>query len=188
MTLRDDYEHWARCFPRRMGEGWGDFLDAVSLSSLHDLTFSRCHLTKSSGASQNIGGANGTITDITWDQQEEISGDFTHNTVTNNDRIYFGFDGRVHVKASVSGDQTGANRTTLAIYGLMNTATNIIRAKHRNYSRGSNYGDISLIWDTEINVSDGDYLRIRTEVDDTDATYTINTLYNECEVIVTRIA
>ena len=30
MTLRDDYEHWARSFPRRMGEGWGVFLDAIS--------------------------------------------------------------------------------------------------------------------------------------------------------------
>ena len=29
MTLRDDYEHWARNFARRIGEGWGDFLDAV---------------------------------------------------------------------------------------------------------------------------------------------------------------
>jgi len=30
MTLRDDYEHWARSFPRRMGAGWGVFLDAIT--------------------------------------------------------------------------------------------------------------------------------------------------------------
>ena len=29
MTLRDDYEHWARSFVRRMGDGWGDFLDRI---------------------------------------------------------------------------------------------------------------------------------------------------------------
>lgn len=29
MTLRDDYEHWARSFVRRMGEGWGVFLDRL---------------------------------------------------------------------------------------------------------------------------------------------------------------
>ncbi len=36
MTLRDDYEHWARSFPRRMGEGWGEFLDRIGLFDLTD--------------------------------------------------------------------------------------------------------------------------------------------------------
>lgn len=36
MTLRDDYEHWARGFARRMGEGWGEFLDRIGVFELTD--------------------------------------------------------------------------------------------------------------------------------------------------------
>ena len=297
MTLRTDYGHWARSFSRRVGEGWGEFLDAISAlidtvdysvvsgndgdtdvsaaeleeltdgssttlhehaydysdisgndgdtdvsggeleeltdgstttlhehaydysdisgndastdvtaaeleeltdgstTSLHDhasagtlhgLTVQRLHLAKQS-ATQNLGGANGTTVAITWDRQYEAGSDFTHSTSTNPSRIQFDFDGRVHVKASVSAEQGGSSRTTLAIYGRYNGSVDIPQATHRNYSRGSSYGDISLIWDTEINVFDGLYIEIMTIVDDTDSTYTINTFDDECEVIVTRI-
>jgi hypothetical protein len=30
MTLRTDYGHWAHSFARRVGAGWGAFLDAIS--------------------------------------------------------------------------------------------------------------------------------------------------------------
>jgi hypothetical protein len=36
ITLRDDYEHWARSFPRRMGQGWGDFLDRIKDGTIDD--------------------------------------------------------------------------------------------------------------------------------------------------------
>lgn len=147
----------------------------------------RCHLTKTSGDVQDVGGVNGNITYITWDSQIELGANFTHDTVTNSNQIQCDFDGRVHVKASISAEQTGAGRTTLGIYARANGSTVKKLGKHRNYSRGSSYGDISLIYDSEFDVSDGDYLEIAVIVDDTDAIYTINTFYDECEIIVTRI-
>jgi len=150
----------------------------------------RAHLAKTSGAVQNVGGANGTITYISWDSQEELGANFTHDTSTNNTRIQCDFDGRVHVKASVSAEQGGSARTTLAIYARVTGSTGSTvkkLGKHRNYSRGSDYGDISLLYDSEFDVADGDYIEIAVIVDDTDSSYTINTFYDECEIIVTRI-
>lgn len=39
MTLRDDYEHWARGFARRMGEGWGVFLDRLYAKNTSGVTW-----------------------------------------------------------------------------------------------------------------------------------------------------
>lgn len=58
MTLRDDYELWARHFPRPMGEGWGVFLDSIKDgtydSSVFDAGFispSQMHLDSSAAPS-----------------------------------------------------------------------------------------------------------------------------------------
>ena len=160
--------------------------DHASIGTLHGLTVQRVHLGKDS-ATQNLGGANGTTVAVTWDYQHEVGTDFTHSTGTNPSRIQCDFDGRVHIKASVSAEQGGTARTTLAIYGRYGGSADLVKAKNRNYSRGSSYGDISLILDTEVNVFDGDYIEVMTVVDATDASYTINTFDDECEVIVTRI-
>lgn len=157
-------------------------------SALHSIDVHRVHLSKSSSSSQNFSGGNGTIHYVSWDTQDEINNDFSHSTTENNSRIGFNFDGRVSIKSSVGVQQGGSARTTLAIYGRLNGSTVIKRAKHRNYSRGANYGDISLLWDTEVVVEDGDYIEIAVVVDDTDSSsYTRNTFYDECELIVTRI-
>jgi hypothetical protein len=167
-------------------DGSSTTLHSHSGIALHEISVQRIHLTKPT-ATQNLGGANGTTVAITWTYQVAIGSDFTHSTSTNPSRIQCDFDGRVHIKASVSAQQGGGARTTLAIYLRTNNLANITLAKNRNYSRGSGYGDISLILDTEIYVNNGDYFEVMTVVDDTDGVYTINTFNTECEVIATRV-
>ena len=64
----------------------------------------------------------------------------------------------------------------------------ITRGKQRNYSRGANYGDISLGVVTEIALTAGQYIEVGTIVEDTDAVYTINSIVADCELIIRRVA
>lgn len=56
MTLRDDYEHWARNFARRIGDGWGAFLDRI-----HD------------DVDYTLVSANDSDTDVTAAELEELT-------------------------------------------------------------------------------------------------------------------
>lgn len=143
------------------------------------------HLGKN--VTQNVGGSNGSVTYVSWQVTDHKDSEFTHDSGSNPSRIQVNQDGRYSIKANVSAEQGGSARTTLAICGRKNGSTLIERAKHRNYSRGSGYGDLSLIWLTELELNSGDYIEIAVIVDDTDQTYTINTFNDECEVIMRKI-
>ncbi len=140
-------------------------------------------------ATQNVGGANGTITAISWDRQDKIDSDwFTHDIATNNTRITVDTAGTYSIKATVGVAQGGTGRTTYMIYGKKNGTTNIIKGTGRNYSRGSAYGDASMNFITEVDLAVDDYIEILVQVDDADGVYTSNTIDGECEVIIKKLS
>lgn len=134
--------------------------------------------------SQNVGGANGTITYIDWDRQEDVGSYYTHETVTNPSRIQVDVSGRYMVKATVSADNAGANRYTFRGFLRKNGTTTIDLPSDRSYSRGSAYNDISVNLYTELSLVSGDYLEVGIEVDDADGTYTVNTLTGQSEFMM----
>ena len=137
---------------------------------------------------QNHGGANGTVLYHEWDGSE-LNKDtgFTHSTVTNPGRIEVDETGRYQIIWNAGYENTGANRATLASLYRIDGGTAVTRGKQRNYSRGSVYGDISLGVVTEIDMTAGEYIEVGTIVEDTDATYTINSIVADCEFIIRRI-
>ena len=137
-------------------------------------------------ASQNIGGAGGTETAIGWNTEVHEDTGFTHDTSTLNSRITITDAGRYEIKASVSADNTGGSRITTELYYKINGVA-VKRGKANSYSRGANYGDLSMNIATEYDFSASDYIEIVTNVDDTDATYTVNTDVDECEFIIRRL-
>jgi hypothetical protein len=152
----------------------------------HVIELVQIHLAKSS-ATENIGGSNGTKQQIAWDSELRKDTGFTHSNVTNNSRIQVDADGRYRVRATVSGLNSGTNRITNMLYIRVNGSTEIKRCVARNYSRGSSYNDMSMNINTDIDLNNGDYIEIQTEVDDADATYTVTTYTDQCECIVERV-
>lgn len=146
-----------------------------------------CHLTKS--GTQDVGGANGTVTYIDWDgTQINVDTGFTHSTGTNPSRVQVDADGRYQLIATVGIEQGGSARTTSMIEYRVNGTTIVTRGRARNYSRGSGYGDASCNLVTEMDLSNGDYIEVSITVDDSDGAYTNNTINAECELILRKVA
>jgi len=152
----------------------------------HVVVLAQIHLAKSS-QTENVGGANGTKQQIGWDSELRKDTGFTHDNVTNNTRIQVDADGRYRVRATVSAQQTGSARITLMLYIRVNGSDEVKRCVARNYSRGANYGDVSCSINTDIDLADGDYIELQTQVDDADSTYTVTTFTDQCECIVERV-
>ncbi len=138
---------------------------------------------------QNHGGADGTVVYVDWDGSE-IHKDtgFTHSTGTNPSRVQVDADGRYSLYFNIQGTQGGSARTTWMSHYRVNGSTVVIRGRQRNYSRGSAYGDLGVGMTTELDLTNGDYIEAGTTVDDTDATYTINSIPAECELIIRKLA
>lgn len=163
--------------PNRSGES----------SSSGGFTQVAIHLPKD--VQQNVGGANGTVTYISWDATAILKDTgFTHEDVTNPNRIQVDADGRYMVQFTIGATQGGSARTTLMTHLRVDGTTSSLLGRARNYSRGSGYGDISVTHLTEMDLTDGQYLECGITVDDTDSSYTINTINAECEVIVRRLS
>jgi hypothetical protein len=149
------------------------------------------HLTKPGAPTgqQDCGGAGGTVTVITWGAEiAKSSSYFTHSTSTNPEQVQCDFDGVVEVTFTVGITQGGAARTTHAAQYRVNGGGWIRRGNVRNYTRGSSYGDSSAHLTTEVEVSDGDYLEFAVWIDDTDASYTQNTINDECDLVIRRVS
>jgi len=144
-------------------------------------------LGKTASAQQDHGGANLSSVVVSWDSEAHTSTSFTHSNTTNNSRITFNFTGRVHVMGTVGITEGGAARTTTQSGYKVNGGAISFKGSSRNYSRGSAYGDISVDYDFELDVTSGDYLELVTYIDDTDATYVMNSIVAECVAIVRRI-
>lgn len=145
------------------------------------------HLSKD--VQQDVGGVASTVTFISWDATA-IKKDpgFTHEDSVNPTRIQVDHNGRYSIKWMISATQGGSARTTLMSAIRHNGSTVISRGRQRNYSRGSSFGDISLGMVTELDLSSGDYIEALVTVDQTDGTYTINTINASCEMIIRRLS
>lgn len=164
----------------------GAKLDGIEAGATANPTPDFIHLTKTSDT-QNIGGANGATTKITWDTQDHIdTAGFTHSTGTNPERIAVDVTGRYSINASVSASNAGANRTTWIISYTIN-GTEEVRGSGRNYSRGAAYNGASMHLNTEADLTAGDYIEIMVTIDDTDQNATCNTQDDRCELIMRKI-
>jgi len=163
-------------------EGWFNRLD----QTIRNIPGPTIHLAKTSLV-DDLGGAAGTKVQIRWDDELRKDDAFTHSNSTNPGRITVATDARYRVTASVSATQGGGARTTLMLYVRVDGTTEVARCVARNYSRGSTYGDLSNNIVTELDLTRGQYIEIQSEVDDTDASYTINTIAAQCECIIQRI-
>ena len=163
-------------------EGWLNRLD----QTIRKIPGPVIHLAKTSLV-DDLGGAAGTKVQIRWDSELRKDKAFSHSNSTNPSRITVATDARYRITASVSALQGGAARTTLMLYVRLDGTTEITRCVARNYSRGSAFGDISNNIVTELQLTRGQYIEIQSEVDQTDASYTINTIAAQCECIIQRI-
>lgn len=132
-------------------------------------------LGKTSAVSQNVGGANGAEVWWTWDSQVKVDTGFTHSTSVNPSRIQVDADGWYEIVFIGSAQTTGSARTTLQGIFRVNGGTTSRRGTVRSYTRGSSYGNASPQLFATIQLTDGDYVEVGSRVEDTDATYTINT-------------
>lgn len=167
----------------------GTFINAIKADAdgITKLQLPYIHVEKTT--TQSCGGSNLTETYMTWQTQTHIDTSYyTHDTVTNSERIYVDEAGRYEIKATVGVTQDGGARTTMALRVRVNGTTKVLRGGLRNYSRGSGYGDMSCHLNTELDLSAGDYVEVYTWIDDTDATYTNNTINAECEVIMRKLS
>jgi len=70
----------------------------------------------------------------------------------------------------------------------INGGATIFRNTRRNYGRGASYGDISLDWQVEVEVTSGDYIELISKVDDSDGpNAVVNTIPAECDLVIRRI-
>lgn len=138
--------------------------------------------------SQDLGGANGAVSYVLWDgTQLNVDTGFTHSTTVNPSRVQVNADGRYEIKCNISITQGGTSRTTFMTGLRVNGTTANLLGRQRNYSRGSGYGDTSTGLNTEIELTDGDYIEVSVTIDDTDGTYVSNAIATESEFIIRKI-
>lgn len=133
-------------------------------------------LTKSSTVNQNIGGANNTEVWWTWDGEDYKDTDvYAHSTSVDPEKVYVLSDGWYRIRFIGQAQQGGSNRTTLQGIIRVNGGTTQRKGSIRDYTRGSGYGNASPGLECVMELSADDYIEIGTRVEDTDATYTIDT-------------
>jgi len=139
--------------------------------------------------SQNVGGVNGTETLINWDDTAPHVGTmFTHSTSTNPSRLYVTETGRYSLVTNMMALTTGANRTSLVSRLKINGTTYDNKGQQKGYTRGSIYGlKVSVGLNVELDLTAGDYIEVGTYVQDTDATYTLNTSIDACYLVMRRV-
>jgi len=141
-------------------------------------------------STQNIGGAAGTTVYITWGSEIVKDTGFTHSTVTNPSRITVDDAGRYRITATIASTNVsaGANRFSPFLQFRIDGTTMVTRGRGSTYSRGTAFNAVSNVHlDTEYDLTAGQYIEIATVVNYTDATYTVNTVNANCEVIVRRL-
>lgn len=130
-------------------------------------------LTKSSSASQNVGGAAGTEVWWTWDGEDKKDTGFTHSNSTNPSRITVTSGGWYRIEFMGNAQQTGSARSTLQGIYRLNGGTTIRKGSIRDYTRGASYGNVSPGLVAVVAVGAGAYIEVGTRVESTDGTYTI---------------
>jgi hypothetical protein len=162
--------------------------DAVPILSRNMAPF--IHLTKTVAAQQNIGGAAGTETFISWDETKHKNSTFTHSTTSTNTRITVNETARYSITYGIFAQNGGANRTTYTSYMRLDGTTYEVRGKARSYSRGSGVlgASIGLNVSTELNLTAGQYVEVAVYLQAADGSYTTNTEDATCQFIMRKIS
>lgn len=130
---------------------------------------------------QNMGGADLTEHIVDWDGTAIHTGaDFTAVST----KVQVGTTGRYSLYFNVGITQGGTGRTLYMSGYKINNGTTITRGRQRNYSRGSAYGNVSVGISTEVDLSADDYIEAVVTVEETDGTYTSNSIVAETELIM----
>ena len=123
---------------------------------------------------------------VGWDKEIYKGGDFTHDNVTNNERVSVATVGTYLIVGNVNVVNTGANRVTgymdLRINGVADTTT---RAK--NYSRGTSYGDFNLQVSTVTLLQTNDYVDLYAGIDNADQADSVDTTVGQSEFVITKL-
>jgi hypothetical protein len=149
------------------------------------------HIGKTAGGSEDIGGANGTTTYIKWDLDIKTVGtDVSHDTSTNNTRIYVNADGRYQIKCNFSANSDGGARTSVGMFHRISAGSISYRGAQNSYIRGGIYNRNARInFNIEVEMTDGQYIEVATWIEDTDsANYTITSEYSACDFIMRKIS
>jgi hypothetical protein len=147
------------------------------------------HIGKTSGGTEDVGGSNGTTVYIKWDLDiKTVGSDVSHDTSTNNTRIYANADGRYHIKCNFSANSDGGARTTLGMFHRVSAGSISYRGVQNSYCRGGVYDDnLRIHFNIEIEMTDGQYIEMGTFIEDTDGSYTITSEYSACDFIMRKI-
>lgn len=142
--------------------------DATVVTIAERQTVPYAHYTISTAT--NLTGVAGTVVNIPFDGTPVATDDFfTHSTTTNPERVYVTDDCRVEIKATVIAEYNGSNRISLRGRLYVNGVA-VDKPRIKSYSRGVSYGDgvMVMVW-TEVDLSNGDYFEIRSEVEQRDS-------------------
>ena len=123
---------------------------------------------------------------VGWDAEEVKDNDFSHDNVTNNERITINSNGTYIIIGTINTVNTGAARAT----GYMNLRVNGADdpdTRVRNYSRGAAYGDFSLLVATLKVLNATDYIDLYVGIDDADQSDAVNTVVSQSEFMVVKI-
>jgi hypothetical protein len=127
---------------------------------------------------QNVGGADGTTHVLTWDVQDNVDSQFTHNTVLNNDRLYVNVTGWYTLRFATLLQQTGANRSVHFSRVWVNGVI-VTKPTTAGYGRGAAFGLYYSVEATvRLNLTAGDYVTVGMTVSDPDDSYVTNVLAN----------
>jgi hypothetical protein len=140
-------------------------------------------------AVQAHGGAAGTTVAVSWQGSTTFGGALYIDigVGANDTKITTLFDGRIHVHAVLGVTQDGLASTTMLGRYRVNGGATVLLGTSRGYSAGAVFGNMSVVWDFELDVSENDYIELLTVVESTSQVSSMNSIVAESFVVARRI-
>lgn len=129
----------------------------------------------------DVDGVEGSNTEVIWTWDGEIKKDdiFYHSNSVSPSRVEVTEEGWYAIDFIGSVMQTGVGRATLQGMYRINGGTTKYRGTIRSYTEGAAYGNCSPSVNSIVELSAGDYVEVGTNVEYSDAVYTMNTSGSE---------
>jgi hypothetical protein len=161
MTLRTDYEHWSRHFPRVMGAAWGDFLDDASSGSGSTSALFLALKTDGGAITATATNPPTASTIVTWDAptKQDTGYSISSGEVTIGSELN---DKWLLVNIQINGDGFN-NRTQVVIELQQDTGggySTLIRSSNYNSRDGDQNEGATSINGFLVQVSTGDKLKV----------------------------
>lgn len=151
-----------------------------------DVAFQYAHYTKTASV-EDVGGA--TDIAISWDTEVNEDAIFTHDNATNNSRVTVSLTGPYQVKATVTLDNTEANKIFacscfVRVDGTTAKKTGIARGSSQDGGSDQNFFTLTL--HTEVDLVASSYIEIMVdqEFEDAAGNPVVNSVNGECELII----